>query len=70
MMRRVEIAWPILDAQMQARVMQECLLPYLEDTEDAWVLAEDRQYKQLFAESTFGKKLSTQKTHIQTYTAQ
>ncbi len=69
MMRRVEIAWPILDANMQARVMQECLLPYLDDTEDAWVLAEDGQYKQLFAESTTSNKVSTQKMHIQTYTA-
>ena len=76
MTRRVEIAWPILDQQMQARVMQECLLPYLEDTEDAWVLAEAGQYKQLYADkktdqnSASSKKLSTQKMHIQTYTAQ
>lgn len=74
MMRRVEIAWPILNEQMQTRVMQECLLPYLDDTEDAWVLAEDGKYKQLYAENTdeqhAGKKLSTQKTHIKTYTAQ
>jgi polyphosphate kinase len=70
MMRRVEIAWPILDAQMQTRVMQECLLPYLDDTEDAWVLTEEGQYKQLYADSTVGKKLSTQKTHIKAYTAQ
>ncbi len=80
MMRRVEIAWPILDAQMQTRVMQECLLPYLEDTEDAWVLTESGQYKQLFAENNvennteqngvISQKLSTQKTHIKTYTTQ
>lgn len=75
MMRRVEIAWPILDAQMQTRVMQECLLPYLDDTEDAWVLSDDGQYQQLYADyklqqnSADGKKLSTQKTHIQTYSA-
>ncbi|MES2547258.1 MAG: polyphosphate kinase 1 [Pseudomonadota bacterium] len=76
MMRRVEIAWPILDAQMQTRVMQECLLPYLDDTEDAWVLMEDGQYKQLYADNkaelsaAHSKKLSTQKTHIKTYTVQ
>jgi len=76
MMRRVEIAWPILDAQMQTRVMQECLLPYLDDTEDAWVLTESGQYKQLFAENNIelngvtSKKISTQKNHIKTYTEQ
>ena len=76
MMRRVEIAWPILDAQMQTRVMQECLLPYLYDTEDAWVLTESGQYKQLFAENNIelngitSKKISTQKNHIKTYTEQ
>ncbi len=76
MTRRVEIAWPILDTQMQTRVMQECLLPYLDDTEDAWVLSENGQYKQLYVDnkteqnSTNSKKLSTQKAHIKTYTAQ
>ncbi len=38
MIRRIEIAWPILDAQMQTRIFQECIEPYLKDTEDAWAL--------------------------------
>ncbi len=76
MLRRVEIAWPILDANMQERVMQECLMPYLDDVEDAWVLSEDGRYKQLYAEhkteqiNLGAKKISTQKAHIKNYSAQ
>jgi polyphosphate kinase len=36
MIRRIEIAWPIIDAAMQTRILQECLLPYLADSVDAW----------------------------------
>ena len=69
MIRRVEIAWPILASEMQNRVMQECLLPYLEDTEDAWVLAENGIYQQLDMQNiSHSKRLSTQKKLIQTYT--
>ncbi|MES2500399.1 MAG: polyphosphate kinase 1 [Pseudomonadota bacterium] len=71
MIRRVEIAWPILGSEMQARVMQECLLPYLEDTEDAWVLTENDTYQQLDMQNiSHSKRLSTQKKLIQTYTKQ
>lgn len=69
MVRRVEIAWPILDSEMQTRVMQECLLPYLEDTEDAWVLIENGAYQQLDMQNiSHSKRLSTQKTLIKAYT--
>jgi polyphosphate kinase len=36
MIRRIEIAWPINDAAMQTRIMQECVMPYLTDSKDAW----------------------------------
>ena len=69
MIRRVEIAWPILGSAMQNRVMQECLLPYLEDTEDAWVLTDNGAYQQLDRQNiSHSKRLSTQKKLIQTYT--
>jgi polyphosphate kinase len=44
MIRRIEIAWPIIDAEMQKRIMQECIAPYLADTEDAWLLAGGGKY--------------------------
>ena len=69
MIRRVEIAWPILNAAMQNRVLEECLLPYLEDTEDAWVLAENGTYQQLDRQNiSHSKRSSTQKKLIQAYT--
>ncbi len=45
MLRRVEIAWPVLDADMQQRVIDECFTPYLEDNVDAWSLTEDGSYQ-------------------------
>lgn len=54
MLRRVEIAWPILDADMQKRVMDECFMPYLQDNIDAWALTNDGSYqlvRQLQADS-------------------
>lgn len=68
MIRRVEIAWPIIDTEMQTRVAQECLLPYLEDTEDAWVLTDNGSYQQLDMQNiSHSKRLSTQKKLIQIY---
>lgn len=45
MLRRVEIAWPVLDPDMQQRVIEECFTPYLEDNIDAWTLTEDGSYQ-------------------------
>jgi polyphosphate kinase len=69
MLRRIEIAWPISDAQMQARIMQECVEPYLSDTEDAWLLEQGGQYQQISQTSTSGKinKQSAQKMQIKRY---
>ena len=44
MVRRVELAWPIRDAQMQQRIYQESLALYLQDTLDAWQLTEQGDY--------------------------
>jgi len=44
MMRRVEIAWPIIDANHRARVLQECCQMYLDDNQDAWVLTAEGTY--------------------------
>lgn len=45
MLRRVEIAWPIIDAKNRARILQECCQVYLEDNHDAWLLQADGTYK-------------------------
>ena len=41
---RVEVAWPIRDAAMRQRVIDECLVPYLHDGRDAWNLGADGGY--------------------------
>ncbi|HEX2012581.1 MAG TPA: polyphosphate kinase 1 [Roseateles sp.] len=41
MLRRIEVAWPVLDAKLRQRVIDEALLPYLHDSLDAWQLGPD-----------------------------
>ncbi|HQC28239.1 MAG TPA: polyphosphate kinase 1, partial [Methylotenera sp.] len=45
MMRRVEIAWPIADAENRARILQECCQLSLDDTQDAWQLLAGGEYQ-------------------------
>jgi polyphosphate kinase len=47
MLRRVEVAWPVRDAALRQRVIDECLLPYLHDTLDAWALCADGHYERV-----------------------
>jgi polyphosphate kinase len=42
--RRIEVAFPVLDPELKARVIAEGLKPYLADNCDAWVLAGDGTY--------------------------
>ena len=42
---RVELAWPIVDAQMRQRIIDEALQPYLHDACDAWLLQSDGSYR-------------------------
>jgi polyphosphate kinase len=44
MLRRVEIAWPIVDTDNRARILQECCDLYLKDNQDAWLLNEEGTY--------------------------
>ncbi|MBV8125212.1 MAG: polyphosphate kinase 1 [Burkholderiaceae bacterium] len=41
LVRRIEVAWPVLDAKLRQRVIDEALQPYLHDTLDAWQLGAD-----------------------------
>ena len=38
MLRRIELAWPVLDPALRRRVIDECLVPYLLDERDAWTM--------------------------------
>lgn len=44
MMRRVEVAWPILDEKNRARILNECCEMYLKDNKDAWLMNIDGSY--------------------------
>jgi polyphosphate kinase len=44
MLRRVEIAWPVTDPQLRQRIVDECLVAYLHDDRDAWILQSDGTY--------------------------
>ncbi|MEO7243933.1 MAG: polyphosphate kinase 1, partial [Rubrivivax sp.] len=44
MFGRIEIAWPVRDAGLRQRVIDECLVPYLHDVRDAWTLHADGSY--------------------------
>jgi polyphosphate kinase len=44
MMRRIEIAWPVLDKALRQRIIDECLVAYLFDNTDAWELQMDGSY--------------------------
>lgn len=44
MMRRVEIAWPITNADNRARILHECCQLSLDDTQDAWQLMPNGTY--------------------------
>ncbi len=47
MFRRIELAWPVRDAALRQRVIDECLVPYLHDTRDAWELHCDGRYRRV-----------------------
>ncbi|NNU43258.1 polyphosphate kinase 1 [Ramlibacter sp. B156] len=47
MLRRVELAWPVLDPRLRQRVIDECLQAYLHDGRDAWDLQPDGGYRRV-----------------------
>ena len=47
MFRRIEVAWPVQDAALRQRVIDECLVPYLHDRRDAWEQQPDGSYRRV-----------------------
>lgn len=60
--RRIEIAWPVRDARLRQRVIDEGLVPYLHDEADAWRLDAEGRYRRI-AE----RGLSAQQALLQRY---
>jgi polyphosphate kinase len=44
MFRRIEIAWPVRNAALKQRVIDECVVPYLHDGVDSWFEQPDGSY--------------------------
>jgi len=44
MLRRVELAWSVTDPVLRQRIIDECLVAYLHDSQDAWDLQPDGSY--------------------------
>jgi polyphosphate kinase len=44
MLRRVELAWPIEDAALRQRIIDECLVASLQDDLDAWMMDANGHY--------------------------
>ncbi len=49
MLRRIELAWPVTDAVIRQRIIDECLVAYLHDGVDAWDLQSDGTYSRVHA---------------------
>ena len=52
MLRRIELAWPVTDASLRQRIIDECLVAYLHDRVDAWDLQPNGTYKRVKADSS------------------
>ncbi len=54
MLRRIELAWPVHHPALRQRVIDECLVPYLHDSREAWGLQSDGQYQHLGTDGGIG----------------
>jgi polyphosphate kinase len=50
MFRRIELAWPVTDPALRQRVIDEGLVPYLNDERDAWTLDAEGRYHRVATE--------------------
>ena len=66
MLRRIELAWPVTDPVLRQRVIDECLVAYLHDTEDAWNLQPDGRYVKIGA-ARGSARIGAQRALMQRY---
>jgi polyphosphate kinase len=59
MVRRVELAWPVSDPVQRQRLVDECLLAYLNDGVDAWDMAPDGRYHAVLNTNADGHSAQT-----------
>ncbi|MDP9043429.1 MAG: polyphosphate kinase 1 [Pseudomonadota bacterium] len=61
MFGRIEVAWPVRDPVLRQRVIDECLVPYLQDRQDAWQLAPDGSYSRIGGEGPSAQQALVQR---------
>jgi polyphosphate kinase len=66
MFRRIELAWPVRDAALRQRVIDECLVPYLHDSADAWEMQSDGSYRRV-DEGRGAESVSAQRALMERY---
>ena len=66
MFGRIEVGWPLRDPALRQRVIDECLVPYLLDTKDAWLLDAEGRYRPC-PEAAGGNGASAQQALMQRY---
>jgi polyphosphate kinase len=58
---RIEIAWPVRDAALRQRVIDEALVPYLHDERDAWTMEPDGSYRRVSSEGVSAQRALMQR---------
>ena len=66
MFGRIEVAWPVRDALLRQRIVDECLVPYLHDREDAWALRPDGHYERIGTEGPSAQRALMQRYSVET----
>jgi polyphosphate kinase len=66
MLRRVELAWPVLDPQLRQRIIDECLVAALHDSYGSWELQPDGRYRPVLP-AQGGERLSAQQALMTRY---
>jgi polyphosphate kinase len=64
MFRRIEVAWPVRDAALRQRVIDEALVPYLHDTADAWAMDSQGEYARVGTQGQSAQRALMQRYRV------
>jgi polyphosphate kinase len=66
MVGRIEVAWPVRDPLLRQRVIDECLVPYLHDRQDAWALGPNGHYERIGTDGPSAQQALMQRYSVET----
>jgi polyphosphate kinase len=61
MFGRIELAWPVRDAALRQRIIDEGLVPYLHDQRDAWTLDAQGRYERVASDGVSAQQALMQR---------